>query len=685
MGNKFFVGGGSSTNWNATSPTNWSTVDGGPNDAALPVAGDYVYFKSAADCNVNINPPNLIGWDMTGYTGTISAGSRIINIRPIANINFVLDGDPSSVIRQARFDFGGSNTVDINIYQLGGENLKTGFVYSNSNAAYILQTNIFGYDYWSFSSGTLDVNNKEVTFEARTNILSRNNFGGQTYHVFRFVYSTTGYVGATGTGTFDELYISNSTSVSSTSFIGQPFGSGTLIIKDTLKLFSGTTDPLRRPLIFRGAVFDITDATTVEVDDAFIGDVEFIADGDLDLSAFRVGEIGNNTITAPHSIIFPAGATQTWTNTGTGTLEWWDPANWSGRVPLPQDDATIATAHGGNVTFDFRVTLGCRTLDMSGVTSTGTIRVQGGSMTGYLGGDLIGKPEITTPSFSGSAGSHLFSFTLFSGASQEVSGFEELNIRFAFHNGSTLNLLNSITGLWTWSLNRGFLNLNGNTLSLTGLFRTEIDPSGLTLDGGVLQLGLVGSPTAIFNVRSENFTMDDDIAGEIQVNTEATASSRDFGSTSGSGISFGTVTIEGGNVLMRQGHSYKRLNINNKDSAYALRFYRDLTQNIASIASNGEAGSLTNIESNTSSAATLNYTGAGKVSLDYIDAKYITGTPVNTWYVGTNSNDGGNNTNLIFGDPPSVGTILGVAQADVGTVLGVAAADIGTVLGVDWS
>jgi len=80
MASKYWVGGGSSTNWNAITPTNWSLTDGGANNAAVPVAGDDVFMKSNADCNINVNTANLRSFDMTGYTGTFATTNKVINV-----------------------------------------------------------------------------------------------------------------------------------------------------------------------------------------------------------------------------------------------------------------------------------------------------------------------------------------------------------------------------------------------------------------------------------------------------------------------------------------------------------------------------------------------------------------------------------------------------------------------------
>lgn len=81
MANKFWVGGGSSTNASATGPTNWSLSSGGTNNAAVPTTGDAVLFNgvgtnSQNNCVWNL-AVSLASMDFTGYTGTFSGSSAI--------------------------------------------------------------------------------------------------------------------------------------------------------------------------------------------------------------------------------------------------------------------------------------------------------------------------------------------------------------------------------------------------------------------------------------------------------------------------------------------------------------------------------------------------------------------------------------------------------------------------------
>lgn len=76
---KYWVGGGSSTNWNATGPTNWSLSDGGAGNAAVPAAGDNVFFTAnsgtgASNWNTSIS---LTGLDCTGSKNTVTHAASI--------------------------------------------------------------------------------------------------------------------------------------------------------------------------------------------------------------------------------------------------------------------------------------------------------------------------------------------------------------------------------------------------------------------------------------------------------------------------------------------------------------------------------------------------------------------------------------------------------------------------------
>lgn len=90
---RYWVGGGSSTNWNATGPTNWSATSGGPNNASVPGSADNVFFDSNGNTNSTISASTTILklFSNNGYTATLThnAGVSVSIVGNGANIVFL--------------------------------------------------------------------------------------------------------------------------------------------------------------------------------------------------------------------------------------------------------------------------------------------------------------------------------------------------------------------------------------------------------------------------------------------------------------------------------------------------------------------------------------------------------------------------------------------------------------------
>lgn len=96
-----------------------------------------------------------------------------------------------------------------------------------------------------------------------------------------------------------------------------------------------------------------------------------------------------------------------------------------------------------------------------------------------------------------------------------------------------------------------------------------------------------------------------------------------------------------------------------KTVAHSIVFPSGGTTTIGSWGVSGSAGALAAIRSSSTSTKTnLVYSGSGVVSADYLSANDIAASPANTWYVGTHSVDGLDNTGLIFTGPPYVSNSL---------------------------
>ena len=91
---RYWVGEGSSANWNATGPTNWSATSGGANNASVPVSTDDVFFDANSPASTLSASITIKSLDMTGYTDTLTHNSS--RTLTIAGNVYTLGGGVSS-------------------------------------------------------------------------------------------------------------------------------------------------------------------------------------------------------------------------------------------------------------------------------------------------------------------------------------------------------------------------------------------------------------------------------------------------------------------------------------------------------------------------------------------------------------------------------------------------------------
>ena len=79
---RYWVGGGSSTNWNATANTNWSLTSGGANNETVPGSADDVFFdaNSGVGNSVISAAITILSLNTTGYTGTITHNNITLTV-----------------------------------------------------------------------------------------------------------------------------------------------------------------------------------------------------------------------------------------------------------------------------------------------------------------------------------------------------------------------------------------------------------------------------------------------------------------------------------------------------------------------------------------------------------------------------------------------------------------------------
>lgn len=366
------------------------------------------------------------------------------------------------------------------------------------------------------------------------------------------------------------------------------------------------------------------------------GDHSYIADGIALHNASRYAVATSNSVT------WDAATTTNWSTSNGGAG--------GASVPTSADDvsftsltnataytATIsATANCANLTFALPATSGVPTLaGSSQLNIYGNLsKVSGMSWT--LSGTVVFSATAT--------GKTVASAGVAFGGSIQFNGV-----------GGGWTLQDDITSGGGFSILAGQLVDAGYTVTLTATGGNVVSigssVASVTKTGNWI-LGGTGAGTR-WNITNTSFSIND-TAGYIKFsgNTTNTITFAGNGLTYkkfwSSNTSAGGVTITGANT-------FGTITKNDGTSAFTITFPGSATTTITSAFE--VSGASTKLVTLASSAgiATLNYTGAGKVSCDYLSISNSTATPGSTFYAGTHSTDGGNNSGWTFTAPPAGG------------------------------
>lgn len=173
MTDHFWVGGGSSTNWNATVPTNWSLTSGGVGGATAPVAGDRVFFdlNSGTGTSVWNTTISLATLDCTGSKNIVSHTTGAFTI---SSGNLVLPtgvgGTYTATGTSATFTFT-ATTGTQQIRTNGGK--PGGMIFNGIGGTFQLQDNLA-----LFVATTTLLNLVNGTFDAQTFTVNTPTFQG---------------------------------------------------------------------------------------------------------------------------------------------------------------------------------------------------------------------------------------------------------------------------------------------------------------------------------------------------------------------------------------------------------------------------------------------------------------------------------------------------------------------------
>lgn len=154
---RFWVGGGSSTNWGATVPTNWSATSGGANDASVPTTADDVFFdaNSGVGAAVIAAAANCLSATFTGFTGTLTHNAFTWTI--VKSLTIVSGMTYTALTANASCKITFNDTSAGNTITTAGKTLPAILMFG-AGGVWTLQDNITAQT-TTITSGTFNANN----------------------------------------------------------------------------------------------------------------------------------------------------------------------------------------------------------------------------------------------------------------------------------------------------------------------------------------------------------------------------------------------------------------------------------------------------------------------------------------------------------------------------------------------
>lgn len=664
MANRYWVGG--TGNWDNTNTANWSTSSGGSGGASIPTSTDDVFLDSnsgTGTITVGVGGATCQSFDCTGYAGTLTGGSY--NFTPYGSVtlsaSMTLSGSLSFYLNTPASSV--TNTLTSNgkvipgtlsitststaTWQLGDAASCNDFVCSanfNTSNYSLTSANNMVFN----SARTVNLGSSSIYFRlswVSTDATTTINYGTSTIYVTtdgvtsefsttsgQTVYniSWTPVPSSSNTLKFNQAFNCNTLRLptATTDGTNTVYFSGNVTVSGTLYLNSTASYSSRRlrigspftwiptPITLTcNAVADATYGTISDID--FIG-VTFagscVSGGNI--TGTRLGNLGSNgtniTFATPKNAYF-VGSSSTWENSGNWSLSaGGSPSN--AAFPLAQDTAYIsdyAPASGATVTNSMYVgnlnassrtnamNLDARTiygsLDMGNITMTGgsvyfvgdgtqTVNLNGKTITGPL--YLYGPGTVRLTA----AMTVAYSAT---GAIQHYAGTFDANgynVTSPFANG-TFNW--SPSGAVTRYLYPG----NG-TWTVVSNSRTawNASGSGLTVYPSSGTIRITGTGAKFFAGGSATY-------GTIDVTNS------------------GSLTVTGSNSFYDIKNSYT-------SGANSLYFESGSTNTFSNFTYTGASGRVCTLGASTTSQTTLRKSS--------------------TWYMGANSVNVSNNSNLVF-------------------------------------
>jgi hypothetical protein len=682
MANRYWVGG--TANWDGTAGTKWATTSGGGGGASVPTSADDVFFTnlSTGTCTIAAGNTGAKSINCTGFTGTIAGSAAITvsgSVTLVAGMTYTHTGtitfNANATITTAGKTFslvtvnGSGITVQLaDALTIGGTGALTvtqgTFTTNNFNVSgSAINSNNSNTRTINLGSSTVSLSGTSVpwSFDSTTNLTfnagtSQINLSGvdaslnvaATGLTFYNVSITTASIrnpNINGANTFNNLSLAGRSSVG----IANVSISADQTINGTLTLSAGSNSTCRTFVRSNGIG---TNRTLTCNAVASLTDIDFrditIAGSAAPVSGTRLGDCKGNS-----GITFPAAKTVYWVDAGSSS---WSQLRWSQTAggtplitdfPLAQDTAIFPSNFpNSGQTITINATYNIGTIDMSART-TNTMTLATGSQTPFIYGNWINGTGTTLTGTANITFSGRGSQTITSAGRTFTQPINIESPSGTVQLGDAYNASNTIT------LTQGTFSAVTYNVTCTRFISTSSLTRTLNMGSGLWTLTGTGtglsSPWEL-GLTVTNLTLNKDSADILFSDTSATA--RQFRGadqsynklTIGGATGTSTLTINGANTFTELAST--------KTVAHTISFATTgFTINTWSVT--GSVGNVVTVNSTTTGARrtfTLTNVTSG---IDYLAVQDIGVTDANRFYVGANSTDGGNNSNVIFTAAPA--------------------------------